>query len=390
MRPGLSTRPGALTPPLALRSVRAADSRSVPAAALMLAVLLWTVGCGEVTPPITTCEASGGLEPICGFQNPEDLALLPDGHTLVVSQFGAMDGARPGNLAVFDTVGRQLRVVFRGGGEAPVEGWGEADCPGPPDEAFAPHGLDLAPSSDGRLQLLVVNHGGREAIEFFEVVPAGLDTRIEWRGCAIPPDDSYLNDVVATPEGGLLTTHMLPKSAETLSILRGSLLGSDTGWIYEWTREGGWKRLPGTDAPFPNGIDLSSDARTIFVNVYLGGEVRRIDRRTGEVTGRVAVSGPDNMTWSSDGRLLLVASHHAGIRDSMNCMSLTEGSCGFAFEIVAIDPETLERRTVVANEGPPMGAATVALQVGNDLWLGTFAGDRVTRVVGGAPTQPTR
>jgi len=389
MRAAPSTR--AAVRAAALLPAPAAGPASASVAAVVLAAaLLWLPGCGEVTPPITSCEASGAIEPICGFQNPEDLALLPDGRTLVVSQFGAMDGARPGNLAVFDTAGRQLRVAFRSGGGAPAEGWGEPDCPGAPGEKFAPHGLDLAPRADGRLQLLVVNHGDREAIEFFEVLPAGLDTKIAWRGCALPPDDSYLNDVVATPEGGLLTSHMMPKSAETTSILRGSLLGSDTGWVYEWSRDGGWKRLPGSDAPFPNGIELSPDARTIYLDVYLGDEVRRIDRGTGEITGRVAVSAPDNVTWSSDGRVLLVASHHAGLRDSMNCMSLTEGSCGYPFEIVAIDPETLARETLVSNAGPPMGAATVALQVGPDLWLGTFAGDRVARVAGAAPGSSTR
>ena len=46
-----------------------------------------------------------------------------------------------------------------------MEGWGTPDCPGEPDKAFAPHGIHLSRRGDGRLQLLVVNHGGREAIE---------------------------------------------------------------------------------------------------------------------------------------------------------------------------------------------------------------------------------
>ena len=134
----------------------------------------------------------------------------------------------------------------------------------------------------------------------------------------------------------------------------------------------------------PNGIEIAHDGASVYVNVYLGNEVRRIDRKTGELLGRVEVSQPDNITWSADGDVLLVASHTGGMRDSMSCFDLETGSCGLAFEIVAIDPDTLARKTLLAHEGAPMGAATVAVQVGTDLWLGTFAGDRVARVVGSA------
>ena len=145
------------------------------------------VGCGG-TPAVTTCETSGAIEPVCTFQNPEDLALLPDGRTLLVSQFGAMDGSAPGSLAVFDTLRREVRVVFEGGGnETPSEGWGDPACPGAPSAALAPHGIDLGRRPDGRLELLVVNHGGREAIEFFEVEPAGLETSSTGAAAQRPP-----------------------------------------------------------------------------------------------------------------------------------------------------------------------------------------------------------
>jgi sugar lactone lactonase YvrE len=162
------------------------------------------------------------------------------------------------------------------------------------------------------------------------------------------------------------------------------LFDSDVGFVYRWSRDDGWSKVPGTDAPFPNGIELSPDGQSIYVNIYLGDEVRHIDLNSGELLGRVDVAQPDNITWSSDGRVLLVASHVGSLSDSTACMELEEGNCGMPFEIVALDPKTLERRTLLANAGPPMGAATVAVQVGPDLWLGTFAGDRMTRVVGGA------
>lgn len=54
---------------------------------------------------ITTYSDEGTLHPVCGFQNPEDLALLNDGRTLLVSQMGGMMEDRSGSLALFDLGG---------------------------------------------------------------------------------------------------------------------------------------------------------------------------------------------------------------------------------------------------------------------------------------------
>ena len=62
-----------------------------------------------------------------------------------------------------------------------------------------------------------------------------------------------------------------------------------------------------------------------------------------------------------------------------SCQGLDQGSCGFAFEIVALDPATMTGVAVVANRGAPMGAATVAVEYNGELYLGTFAGDRIAR-----------
>jgi hypothetical protein len=34
---------------------------------------------------------------------------------------------------------------------------------------------------------------------------------------------------------------------------------------------------------------------------------------------------------------------------------------------------------VIDSDGTPMGAGTVALQVGDDVWIGSFIGDRIGR-----------
>jgi hypothetical protein len=125
--------------------------------------------------------------------------------------------------------------------------WGEEDCPAPQAAAFSPHGIDLTIRDDGATSLLVVNHGAREAVEFFEVAPSG---DLTWRGCAIPPEDPSINDVA----------------------------GESTGWVWEWTPEGGFAKLPNTDDLMPNGIAINADNTTLFVNVYIGNKAFAVDR----------------------------------------------------------------------------------------------------------------
>ena len=61
-------------------------------------------------------------------------------------------------------------------------------------------------------------------------------------------------------------------------------------------------------------------------------------------------------------------------------MSLTTGACPIGFSIVAIDPDTMETEELYANQGPPMGGGTVGLVIGKELFIGSFAGDRILRV----------
>jgi hypothetical protein len=336
--------------------------------------------------PILECQGTENVRVVCGFQNPEDLAVLPGGRGLLVSQFGSMDGTRAGSLAVFALESEEIVPAFpRGGAQggpdvAAGPAWGDADCPGPPPDAFSPHGIDLAARRGGRLQLLVVNHGGREAVEMFEVTLNG-ETSLAWRGCALPPEGAVLNDVVALPNGGFLATWMFSGSGAVqglLNMARG-LAGLDTGQVLEWQPGSGFREVPGTRGSFPNGIEVSEDGETIYLNVYAANEVRRIARRSGELLGVAEVTRPDNVTWGTDGRLL-VASHVGPLSELTACNGLEEGACPLAFEIVALDADLGQQQVIYSNAGPPMGAGTVAVQVGDALWIGSFAGDRVARV----------
>jgi hypothetical protein len=342
-----------------------------------LVVVVCLVGCTSDVTPIIDCEPGSGLTPVCGFQNPEDMALVPGSDWIIVSQFGEMDGSIPGNLALFERNSETLYVDFPPISRSSASigaGWGEPGCPMPGKE-FAPHGLDLTVLSDGRLRLLVVNHGGQDSVEFFEVRNAMPRPEIIWRGCVQGPEDAYFNDLVNLSDGGFLATHMMPKGAQFFGQLKG-MLGFDTGHVMRWSPGDGFSKVAGTDGPFPNGIEISADEKVIYLNIYLAGEVRKIRLSDGELLAKAIVASPDNITWGSEDRLL-VASHTDGITELLACQNLEQGACGFGFEIVGLDPDTMARTTLLSHRGAPMGAATVALQIDGRIYMGSFAGDRI-------------
>jgi hypothetical protein len=161
-----------------------------------------------------------------------------------------------------------------------------------------------------------------------------------------------------------------------LATLKG-LLGRDTGRVYRWTHGDGFVAV-GPDIPLPNGIEKAPDESVLYVASFFGDEVRKIDANSGALVGRAAMQRPDNLTWSADGKLL-VASHTDSFVEMMACRNLAKGACGSAFEVVELDPESLTSLVLLAHRGAPIGGVSVALQQGDALYLGSFAGDRIAR-----------
>lgn len=354
--------------------------------AAMAALLL---GCGGNDIDSAVCDPVGNAVPLCGIERPEDLALLPDGKTLLVSLYGSMFDFGPGHLGLFNTDTEQLKTfpVFNSATAAP---WTDVDCPGPPGEVFSPHGIHYSIRADGAGQLLVVNHGERESIEFFEVSQTTKSYDLTWRGCVVLPGQHFANTVTATPEGGFIFSHMFPKDAfrigtTSLPALK-AVLGIPSGYAMEWKgpAAGDGKQfevIGGSESGFPNGLQLSKDGRYLFLNTSVDGYVHKIDRHKGE---RVASSDKlphlDNMQWDQNGKLL-VASMTTGLFESVRCLEIGPANCGGAFNIVRLDPETLHSEIVFEHKGgQPLGAATVAAHVGEYLYIGSYAGNRLVKV----------
>lgn len=349
---------------------------------------LWIVlalACAQSPQAFVDCRITDGITPICGLQNPEDLARIPEAPWLVVSQMRR--GERPGSLIALPVKGSHGQRLFPNPERHDVygrqPGWGDPGCPGAPDPArFAPHGIDILRRTDTPV-LAVLNHGSRgkrEAIELFELFLDGETPAATWRGCAQLPADAQGNDVALTPTGELLVTRMMSRGGGLWQGLE-IALGLDTGSVLRWEGGVGWRSVPGTDASGANGVETSVDGSKIYFTAMGSNELVRVDATGDPERVSIPLESGDNLSWAPDGQLL-VASHTAGLRALMGCRSIEKGSCGTSFRIVSVDPQSLEAHPILERSGPPIGAVSVAVQVGQQLFLGSFAGDRVGRYEG--------
>jgi hypothetical protein len=336
----------------------------------------WALGWALITlaaTPLAAKAAPPSLTPIFGFAGPEDLELLPAGHSIMVSNF-YHDTARPGGLMVMEAATGAAKPLPMT--TAKLAGWGDASCAAPPS-VIGSHGIHFSKRADGHWQLLVVNHAERESIEFIEVVRQPDGAHGVWRGCVVSPAGDAFNDVAATPEGGFIATVPIEKAVRDANGGKFPALGQITGYNVEWTPAKGAHRMKGSEAPFNNGVEVNPDGKTYYYNAWTAHEVRRVDRATGKQTGVVKLDfRPDNITWRADGALVA-----AGITEGpAGACPQVDGACARGFGVAAIDPATMTATPLYSAPPGIMAGVSVALQVGDTLYVGTFAGARVTKI----------
>jgi hypothetical protein len=338
---------------------------------LRVLLALGLAACGGA-PPLTDCSPLGALTPTCGFQNPEDVVLAPAGGWLIVSQFRSRE--KPGSLVAFRPSDGEKRILYPSAEGTPAAPHG-GECGEPPPTAdFSPHGIDLAGA-----RLLVVNHGGeqREAIEEFLLLVTPEGPHLGWMGCTLLPPDAAANDVAALPEG-FLATNMMGRS-QTAGGLK-LAVGLPVGEVLHFDGSK-WAPIPGTAGGAPNGIAVGPDGAIYFAEWG----ARRIARVQADGTARTETAldfHPDNLSWASDGRLL-VAGQRGSTFSVVGCGSIQSGACALPSVVVAVDPATLAATSLV-NDDPPtrIGAASVAVELDDALWIGSFASDRLVKRAG--------
>jgi sugar lactone lactonase YvrE len=214
-------------------------------------------------------------------------------------------------------------------------------------------------------------------VEFLEPVRDGNRWKAIWRGCVESRDASMLNDVAATPDGGFVVTAMFSFSAMKADPHLEQLLdGRATGHLLAWKPAQGLHRLAASEAPAPNGVQVSRDGQSVWFSAWTGNGVWQYDLQQGKVVRKVALDFlPDNLSWTLDGHLLT-----AGVPDVQTfrrCFLSHDEFCPSASVVALIDPQNgTSRELLRLNEGVLYGASA-ALQVGRDVFVGAFAGDRL-------------
>lgn len=326
------------------------------------------------------CQPSGDYRFICGPQNAEDLVLVPGTKWIIASGM-----APTAAIYLIDSEQKTWSELYPA--DAPLARQDMATygaCPGSPDpNSFVSHGLNLRPGTDGHSTLYVVGHGGREAIEVFDVDASGPAPALTWIGCVMTPDGMEANSVASFSDGSLVATIPLHTGKSISDAMAGQL----TGAVYEWSPgDSGFTKIAGTELPYGNGIEVSPDGEEIYVvssgaftfNAYSNSNpARRL--RVSEPMAFV----PDNLHRADDGSLItagLVIDHAAcGAVSGPEAFDLAEfASCPRPFIVRAIDPKSMVGKDIA--RGPAnarFSNITMALPAGGELWIGTFAGDRI-------------
>ncbi len=341
--------------------------------------------------PAAPCTAQGNVNFVCGMRNPEDLVAVPGTPWIIVSGMAAVapgdTGPASGELYLIDSRDRKWQSISRESLAQPQkDAKNFARCPGPPDaKVFAAHGLALrAGSGAGPHTLYAVDHGGRESIEAFRVDAGGAVPKLTWIGCAVLDDKkAWLNSLAPLPDGGLVVTSMYDPTDPQAFVSLGQ--GKNKGIVFEWQPASGFQRIAGSELDGDNGIEVSADGKWLFVNAWVGQQVIRMSR-TAAATGRTTLPVkfmPDNIRRAPDGTLLITGQNET-IKNINACRAGAGGvNCDkpVGTTVLRLDTQAMTLKPVVELPGTnAFNNGTTALQIGDQLWIGTFRGDRVAIV----------
>ena len=335
---------------------------------MLLASLLVAVGARVAAqppaPPQPPCDPAVETQWVCDQQTPEDLVALPGGQWVLASAYQGSGG-----ITLIKVGDRKSTTAFPGpAAKVQPDKKTYPNCPGPPTGAFTTHGLYVAAGNGPVLQLMAVGHGARESIEVFQVDVRPATPSLAWVGCVIAQEPIGLNSVRGLADGGFITTNWLPRGGAP-DALQKMMAGEKNGELWEWHTASGWQKVPGSEAAGANGIELSDDGKTIYMAAWGSQSFVRLTRgatppKRDEIPLGFRV---DNIHFARDGTLLAAGQ----ITDEGNRSS----------RVVKVDPKTLAVRDLLTlPDNATFAGNTTAIEVGKDLWLGSYRGNRIAIV----------
>lgn len=310
--------------------------------------------------------------------NAEDLAPLDGGKWVLASSMIGGLQKQGGIYAIEVSTGKAQQIY-------PNDEAGKSltpDCPAPvAAKEFEPHGIAVHGSALGKKSkhenlLYVVNHGERESVEIFAIeqsVKKHGAPILHWLGCIPTPAGTAGNAVAATDDGTVYMTN----SGKPLD---GSPPASPYGGnVIAWTSANGWRDVPGSIVAVPNGLVISPDGKYLYLASWRDSKILKLALDgTGEKRELVKVSfHPDNLRWAGEGHILATG-HRATGPEVGKCLK-TVGRCETVVP-AAIAEIDVNKFAVTCTQATGQSMATVAVNVGNEQWIGAVRAETILRV----------
>lgn len=317
--------------------------------------------------------------------NPEDMVQIPETSWVVASTDKTPGKAKPGYLYLIDSRTGVAKLVDAK--VSPTPAAGDPSCKPVPLNTLEMSGLGLVKGKgiNGTYQLMAVNRGPageRMSIEFFEIDVSGASPAFTWTGCLMMPAKAFPNDVVSTGNGGLAVT--VSYETDNTTLIDQLVKGENTGYLLEWTKQGGFVRVPGSESSLTNGVEIDPDGKSYYVANWGAGKLLRLPTSSGSGSPLVVDLGvrPDNFSWSKAGTLI-VAGHFLSQspKDIFGCVGTSADICPVPFKIIEVDPKTLSTIRVLV-DGTAMdtyAGATTGLEVGDEIWASSFRYNKIAR-----------
>jgi len=308
---------------------------------------------------------------ISGPVNAEDLAVAPGGEWVLTS--GMTGPTAPlGRLYAVSVATGSCNEIFPYRATSALDSERFIAQPDLNPLKFRPHGIDVTLQPDGRVELYVVNHGGYESVEVFEVDLDEYRPSLKWVGGVRLPGTAVGNDVAAVDHGFVVSTTGDPDGRTEVSVEE-AMAGIETGGVLEWSPSQGWVTLPGTQINTANGVAVSPDGQWLYIGGWNSRCLRKVRRGSADpaaTTVSVDIM-VDNLTWSASGRLLAAGTYGTSMQDFLTGHHSRNPRLGIPSRVIGIDPETLGTERLIDYGPDTFGAATTALQVGREIWVGT-------------------
>ncbi|WJR78870.1 hypothetical protein [Bradyrhizobium sp. NP1] len=300
--------------------------------------------------------------------NPEDLVALPRTSWIIVS--GMRSGQRPGRLFVVDGERQDEASELRW--EAAAEA-GRVSR-----DVFDPHGIAARRLAPGRFELLVVDHGGGEAIARLVIEMRDDGPVIASGDRIVQPPRTSANAVAYLPDAGFVMTSMFDPTDS--AFVEKFAQAEKTGQVWRWSTSTGWSRFGALQLSGANGIAASADGASVIVCEWAARRVWRLGADGAPVASAETDFLPDNLRWTADGHLLL-AGQRARPEALFGCVARGE-RCPLAFKVARLDPDSLDITPLIETDEHAaaesgFGGATGALEVGEAIWVGSFTGTRI-------------